>query len=330
MIPATVTMTQMHALVAALLIGGGLALAVVTVLQGKRTRQRSLAAMLDETMGHVAVPVEVASEAPPRNETSALTARLGDAFGRFDSRGVLEQRLERADIPLKAGEYLVLMVGGSIMLGVAFAIITGSPIVGIIVAALVALVAWKLPARRCKKRAKMLQEQLPDALSLMAASVEGGQTFQRAIDMYRHDARPPLSTELDRVMAEVMLGSGLVVALENMADRCEVNDLTWAVEAVRIQQSTGGRLGPILNTLAGFMRMRQEVRREVQTLSAEGRMSGYVLFAIPLFLALAIEVTDPGYLEPMLHGTGLIVLIGTAGLMLAGYAMVRKMVNIKI
>jgi tight adherence protein B len=106
--------------------------------------------------------------------------------------------------------------------------------------------------------------------------------------------------------------------------------LTWAVEAVRIQQSTGGRLGPILNTLAGFMRMRQEVRREVQTLSAEGRMSGYVLFAIPLFLAAAIEVTDPGYLSPMLHGGGLIVLIGTGGLMLAGYAMVRKMVNIKI
>ena len=126
-----------------------------------------------------------------------------------------------------------------------------------------------------------MQEQLPDALALMAASVEGGQTFQRSIDMYRRDAKAPLSDELDRVMAEVAVGSDLVVALENMAERSGVEDLKWAVEAVRIQQSTGGRLAPILHTLADFMRTRQEVRREVQTLSAEGRMSGYVLFAIP-------------------------------------------------
>ena len=111
--------------------------------------------------------------------------------------------------------------------------------------------------------------------------------------MYRRDARPPLSDELDRVMAEVAVGSDLVVALENMAERSGVEDLTWAVEAVRIQQSTGGRLAPILHTLADFMRTRQEVRREVQTLSAEGRMSGYVLFAIPIFLVIALELKDP-------------------------------------
>ncbi len=78
------------------------------------------------------------------------------------------------------------------------------------------------------------------------------------------------------------------------------------------------------------MRTRQEVRREVQTLSAEGRMSGYVLFAIPLFLVCALELQDPGYLQPMLHGAGLIVLIGTAGLMALGFVIIRKMVNIKI
>jgi tight adherence protein B len=289
-----------------------------------------LAAILDETMGRVEVPVEVASEAPARNETSALTARMGDVFGRFDSRGALEQKLERANIPLRSGEYLALFVAGGILLGVAMTIMSGSPIIGAIAVGFVAMVAWKLPASRAKKRTKVLQMQLPDALSLMGASVEGGQTFQRSIDMYRHDARPPLSVELDRVMAEVRLGSELVVALENMADRCGVDDLKWAVEAVRIQQSTGGRLGPILNTLASFMRMRQEVRREVQTLSAEGRLSGYVLAGLPLFLAVAIELEDPGYLNPMLHGTGLIVLIGAGLLMVAGYAMVRKMVNITI
>jgi tight adherence protein B len=131
-------------------------------------------------------------------------------------------------------------------------------------------------------------------------------------------------------MAEVAVGSDLVVALENMAERSGVEDLKWAVEAVRIQQSTGGRLAPILKTLADFMRTRQEVRREVQTLSAEGRMSGYVLFAIPLFLVVALELKDPSYLKPMMHGAGLVVLIGTAGLMALGFWIVRRMVNIKV
>ena len=170
------------------------------------------------------------------------------------------------------------------MLAVVGGVLVGNIIGAIVAIALVAMVAWYVPNHRAAKRIKALQEQLPDALALMAASVEGGQTFQRAIDMYRRDARPPLSAELDRVMAEVAVGSDLVVALENMAERSGVEDLKWAVEAVRIQQSTGGRLAPILHTLAAFMRTRQEVRREVQTLSAEGRMSGYVLFAIPLFL----------------------------------------------
>jgi tight adherence protein B len=276
------------------------------------------------------VPVEVVSESPEKGELSALTVRLAGLFGRIDTTGALEQRLDRASIPLRSGEYLVISAGAALMLAVLMGILVGNIIGSVAALLVVAMIAWYLPTRRANKRIKQMQEQLPDALALMAASVEGGQTFQRSIDMYRRDARPPLSQELDRVMAEVAVGSDLVVALENMAERSGVEDLKWAVEAVRIQQSTGGRLAPILHTLAAFMRTRQEVRREVQTLSAEGRMSGYVLFAIPLFLVVALEMKDPSYLDPMLHGAGLIVLIGTAGLMALGFWIVRRMVNIKV
>ncbi len=322
--------SQTETLVAAVLVGAGLAIAVVAAILRVRTRQRSLAQILDDTMGTAQVPVEVVSESPERGELSALTVRIAGIFGRIDGSGALEQRLDRASIPLRAGEYLVLTAAFALMLAVVGGVLVGNIIGAIVAIALVAMVAWYVPNHRAAKRIKALQEQLPDALALMAASVEGGQTFQRAIDMYRRDARPPLSAELDRVMAEVAVGSDLVVALENMAERSGVEDLKWAVEAVRIQQSTGGRLAPILHTLAAFMRTRQEVRREVQTLSAEGRMSGYVLFAIPLFLVGALEMKDPSYLDPMLHGAGLVVLIGTAGLMALGFWIVRRMVNIKI
>jgi tight adherence protein B len=322
--------TQSGALLAAVLVGAGLAIAVVAMIMRVRSRQRTLAEILDDTMGTAQVPVEVVSESPEGGELSALTVRLAGIFGRIDTTGALEQRLDRAAIPLRSGEYLVISAGFSFILAVVAGILVGSIFGAVIAIAVGAMAAWKLPNYRANKRVKQLQEQLPDALALMAASVEGGQTFQRAIDMYRRDARPPLSSELDRVMAEVAVGSDLVVALENMAERSGVEDLKWAVEAVRIQQSTGGRLAPILHTLAGFMRTRQEVRREVQTLSAEGRMSGYVLFAIPLFLVCALELKDPHYLDPMLHGVGLVVLIGTAGLMALGFWIVRRMVNIKV
>jgi tight adherence protein B len=329
-VTTAVLSAQAGAFAAAALIGGGLALAVVAIIMRVRTTQRSLAEILDDTMGQAPVPVEVVSESPERGDLTALTVRIAGIFGRIDTTGALEQRLDRADIPLRSGEYIVISSGIGLLLAVVAGVMTRTPIASVIALALVAVITWYLPNYRAGKRVKQMQEQLPDALALMAASVEGGQTFQRAIDMYRRDARPPLSAELDRVMAEVAVGSDLVVALENMAERSGVEDLKWAVEAVRIQQSTGGRLAPILHTLAAFMRTRQEVRREVQTLSAEGRMSGYVLFAIPLFLVCALEMKDPGYLKPMLHGVGLVVLIGTAGLMGLGFMIVRKMVNIKV
>jgi tight adherence protein B len=321
---------QGGALAAALLVGAGLTIVVLAMIMRVRTKQRTLAQILDDTMGKAEVPVEVVSESPEHNELSTLTVRITGIFGRIDTSGALERRLERADIPLRSGEYIVISGAVALMLAVGAGVVVKSPFASVVAIAVVAGIAWYLPSRRAGKRIKAIQEQLPDALSLMAASVEGGQTFQRSIDMYRRDARPPLSSELDRVMAEVAVGSDLVVALENMAERSGVEDLKWAVEAVRIQQSTGGRLAPILKTLADFMRTRQEVRREVQTLSAEGRMSGYVLFAIPVFLVMALELKDPGYLKPMLHGAGLVVLIFTAGLMALGFWIVRRMVNIKI
>jgi tight adherence protein B len=319
-----------HALLAALLVGGGLSTAVIAAILRVRSKERTLASILDDTMGQAPVPVEVVSETPGRNETSALTVRLGQSLARFDTRGNLEKRLERAGIPFRSGEYLVIAISMAIVVGLVCGVVTSLPIFGAIGAVAVAGIAWKLPTSKAAKRSKTLQAQLPDALSLMAASVEGGQTFQRAIDMYRRDARPPLAHELDRVMSEVALGSDLVVALQNMADRCGVEDLKWAVEAVRIQQSTGGRLGPILHTLADFMRTRQEVRREVQTLTAEGRISGWVLFGLPIFVGIALEVEDPSYLKPMFHGVGLAVLFATAGLMAVGIWAIRRMVNIEV
>src|SRR5580700_376565 len=108
--------SQSEALLAAVLVGGGLAIAVVAIIMRVRTRQRTMVQILDDTMGTAKVPVEVVSESPERGELSALTVRLSGIFGRIDTSGVLERRLERADIPLRSGEYIVITAAIALML----------------------------------------------------------------------------------------------------------------------------------------------------------------------------------------------------------------------
>jgi Flp pilus assembly protein TadB len=174
---ATGMSTNATAVLAALLVGSGLALAAIGLITRVRTKQRTLAQILDDTIGTHEVPVEVVSESPEHGELSALTVRIAGIFGRIDTHGALEQRLERAAIPFRAGEYLVISSGIALALAVIVGVVTKSPIGSGIAIGLVAGIAWYLPSRRAAKRIKQIQEQLPDALALMSASVEGGQTF---------------------------------------------------------------------------------------------------------------------------------------------------------
>jgi tight adherence protein B len=102
------------------------------------------------------------------------------------------------------------------------------------------------------------------------------------------------------------------------------------VQSIRIQQTVGGKLADILHTLAEFIRARQEVRREVQVLSAEGRMSAYVLGGLAPFMLLAVQVTNPNYLSPLFRGWGLAVLLFTAGLMAVGTVIIFRMIKIEV
>jgi len=184
--------------------------------------------------------------------------------------------------------------------------------------------------RRITKRRKKFEAQFPDALSLIASSLSAGHTFLRAIQMMCEESEPPLSEEFARVVSETRLGDSVVDALARMAQRLELRDLDWVVQAIRIQQTVGGKLADLLHTLADFIRAREEVRREVNVLTAEGRMSAWVLGGLPLFLLLAIQVIDPDYLQPMFQGWGIAVLAGTAASVAAGTAIIFRMIKIEV
>jgi len=313
----------------ALLVGAGLALVVVGILVRARERDYDLAEILDLPYGERDVPVEAVTEGRNVLAEGAVTM-AGRMVGQLDARGSLGLLLERARIPLKPGEYVVVVASGAIVGGILIGLMTSAAVLG--VAGFLGVVAAGnlVPKVKVSKRRKAFEAQLPEALSLIASSLSAGHTFLRAVQMMTEEAENPLAEEFARVVYETQLGDPLVEALDRMAVRLEIEDLRWVVQAIRIQQTVGGKLADMLHTLADFIRSREEVRREVQVLTAEGRVSAWVLGAMPIGLLFAIQVLNPEYGAPFYKGWGLLILGMTFASVATGVAVILKMVKIEV
>lgn len=269
-----------------------------------------------------------------RDELSALTGRAVDLADQFAERmgrdRSLGRALERARIPLRPGEFLIVLSAGILAVAATVLVATHSQLLAGASVALAVLVAIQVVRRRARKRKRAFEVQLPDALALIASSLTAGHTFLRAIQMMCDESGPPMSEEFARVVAETRLGDPTVDALARMAARLQIRDMDMVVQAIRIQQSIGGKLADLLHTLAEFIRARDEVRREVQILTAEGRMSAYVLTGLVPFLFVMIRILNPTYVEPLYSGWGLVILGGCAASLAAGMVVILRMVKIEI
>ena len=317
------------ALFAMLAVGGGLALVVGGLLFRVREREKALAEILELPFGERDVRPDALPDgySPLVEGTIGLAGKMVD---QFDEKGSMRAALERARIPMRPGEYVVTAGAATLAIAAVLYGITGTWFVGLAGLALGPLGASAFVRYRIAKRKKAFEAALPDALSLIASSLSAGHTFLRAIQMMTEEAEPPLSEEFSRVVAETRLGDPVVEALARMAKRLDVRDLDWVVQAIRIQQTVGGRLADLLHTLADFIRAREEVRRDVAVLTAEGRISAYVLSAMAPFMFLAIQVVSPDYMKPMFQGWGLVVLGFTTLLMVFGSVVIFRMCKIEV
>lgn len=310
-------------------VGAGLSLIVAGWLVRVRERDKTIAQILDLPFGERDIRVEALTEtkSPIVQGSVAFAGRM---VTQFDQKGSLKASLERARIPMKPGEFVVITACGALAIAAILFALTSAWVFGLIGIGLAPLIAAVQVRRRIAKRKRDFENQLPDALSLIASSLSAGHTFLRAIQMMCEESEPPLSEEFARVVNETRLGDPVVDALGRMAERLNIRDLDWVVQAIRIQQTVGGRLADLLHTLADFIRARDEVRREVKVLTAEGRMSAWVLTALCPFMLLAVQFIDPGYMKPMYHGWGLAVLLGTAGMVGLGASIIFKMTKIEV
>jgi len=316
----------------AALVGVGVGLAVVGGLLRISRREESLFDILGLPFGEQDVPVAVMTERSGTlfEGTAGIVAVANRAVLAFDARGTLSKLLERARLPIRSGEYVIFTACGGLAAAALLLALTAQWLFAPVGFAVAGFVAVAYPRMRITKRKKAFEQQLPDAISLIAGSLQAGHTFLRAIQMMCEESTPPLSEEFARVVQETRLGDSLVDALDRMAQRLQIRDLQWIVQAIRIQQTVGGKLADLLYTLGDYIRSRDEIRREVRTLTAEGRASAWMLGALPILVLLAIQVVNPVYMEPMYQGWGILWLTGTASSVMLGVGIILKMVKIKI
>jgi Flp pilus assembly protein TadB len=214
----------------------------------------------------------------------------------------------------------------------ALSIVTSYVLVGVLAGALVGWATMRiLLSRLIRRRRDAFAEQLPDLLQLIASSLQSGFSLPQALDaVVRQDAQPAAG-EFSRALAEARLGGDLEDCLETVADRMGSDDLRWTVMAIRIQRRIGGNLAEVLTTTASTIRERGFLRRQVHALSAEGRLSAYVLIALPVAVGGFLFIFNPKYMRPLYTtGVGEIMLGGAVVLLVLGMVFMRQMIKLEI
>jgi len=243
------------------------------------------------------------------------------------------QLIQRADLPLRAGEWFVLRVL-AVLLGVVlvpFLVPLSTWVtvpLGLVLGVLVPAAVLRMAAA---KRAKKFEAILPDVLMLVATTLASGFSLTQALDAVAHDSPEPAAKEFSRALAEARIGTDISDALDHLSERMASESMTWTTMAIRIQREVGGNLAETLRTTAHTLRERESLKRQVNALSAEGRLTAYVLIALPVGIFLYMAWVNPTYIS-LLWTTlpGMLMMAGSCVGMVVGALWMRKLVRIEV
>ena len=264
---------------------------------------------------------------------SALTAvfRVTErAFGHLRQWRAIQRLLDRADVPLRTVEFFWIMMGAACVLGVLVAATGQGPLVALIGLAVGGSAPFAFVWFKMRRRLRAFEEQLPDVLITIAASLKAGHSFKQGLQSVVDEGQPPAADEFRRVLTETSLGRPMDEALTAMSERTGSKNFEFAITAVTIQRQVGGSLASLFDMVADTVRQRQQFARKIKSLTAMGRMSAYVLAGIPFFLAFAITLLNRDYMSPLFstHAGHMLILLGL-GMMAIGSALLKKIVSFK-
>jgi tight adherence protein B len=270
-------------------------------------------------------------QAASAHVTQLLAKRVEASLSGRTFAASLQTDLARANLKLTVGEFVMLQVGATLGVGVVAWLISGAVFVGCAFAVL----GWFLPkfwlGRRQSGRLKAFNNQLADTIGLMSNSLRSGLSLVQAMEMISREAEPPIADEFQRVVREIGLGVGPQEALLHLVRRVNSDDLDLLVIAILVQFEIGGNLSRILDSIANTIRERVKLQGEIRTMSAQGRMAGYVLSGMPVAIGGILMLVAPSYMGALFSpGPWLVLPVAAFIGIVIGSLTIRKLVAIEV
>lgn len=278
--------------------------------------------------------------AKSKDVPSILRKRLGGnadenvisaAMGKLSFMPKIQTLLDQCNLDWAASKLMTNLSVASLITLLGLYFLNINLIIGMAVAAVILIAPLMVLGFIRKRRMSKLTMQLPDVFEMMGQALRAGHSLASAIQLIHEQMPDPISSEFGQVFHEQNLGIKIEDSLLAMADRVDSLDVRFFVTAVLIQRQTGGDLAEVLDKISGVIRERIELFGLVRGLTAEGRLSGWVLFALPFIVFIAVLYMNPDYANTLLtEPRGKMMLTVAAGMQLMGLAMIRWIVNIKV
>jgi len=238
--------------------------------------------------------------------------------------------LELAGVRTPQSTIVTTIMAGSLLLFL-IGYLFGGTLFGLMTGILVPVFARMYVNTRRRRRRDSFADQLVGTLEVICSALRAGHSFPSALDSVAADARPPTDEEFARIVNAGRLGQDLIDAMHETARRMENEDFSWVADGVAIQRDTGGNLSEVLERVGQTIRERNELHKKVRSISAEGRLSGWVMMAVPPALGAYLTAMNPEMFKTaFLSSTGILLLGGCVVLYLIGFFWIRKIVKVEV
>jgi tight adherence protein B len=321
-------MTSLGSLLLLGLVSMLVALAVLALFWGLRRLRQEDDEDLPEQLG-TWLDLEPGGRAGRRDE-----GRHAGGPGGSQRRGAAEKiqrELAQADLKLTVREWLLIRVGAIVGLFLVGFLLQRNLLVGAMLGAVGYFLPTLILRMRQGRRLKAFDRQLPDVLDQLVGSLRVGYGLSQSVEWVSQQMPDPAAAEFDRVVREMQLGQTLPQSLESMVRRIDSKDLALIVTAIKIQHESGGNLAEILEIVAHTIRERVRVQREIDVLTAQQRYSGYTMMVLPIGIAFLLFAINPDYMMGLFTpGPTLCIPVGAGIMMILGFFVMRRIINIEV
>lgn len=250
---------------------------------------------------------------------------------KFEIFTQLQNTLRQADMTISVYRFVIYSMVSGFVVGLITFFFSRSLVAMLIITIVVMFAPLMYVRHRRRRRFYSFLEQLPDALELMVRSLQAGHSFSSALQMVATEMPDPIAREFGKTYEEQNLGLNIKSALENLVERVPILDLKLCVTAVLIQREIGGNLSEVLRNISHTIRERFRIQGEIRVKSAQARLSGYIVSALPFFLFFWINLVNPSYMKTLYdHPNGVYILATGVIMQIIGWLIIRKIVDIDI